>query len=97
MNLIWTDAASDDVDDIQLYIAQDNVSAALRMGDAIERAGRRLLDHPRLGRLGSLPSTRELVVPRTRYFLVYRVTDGVVEVLRVMGGGRAWPPGTPDR
>lgn len=97
MKLIWSDAASDDVDDIQLYIAQDNVPAALRLGDAIERAGRRLLEHPRLGRLGAQPHTRGLVVPRTRYFLVYRVTDGVIEVLRVMGGGRAWPLGPPEQ
>jgi toxin ParE1/3/4 len=46
---------------------------------------------PFRGRAGEEPDTRELVVPRTAYIVVYRVRESVVEILRVIHGAQQWP------
>jgi toxin ParE1/3/4 len=51
-----------------------------------------LAEFPRVGRSGRIPGTRELVVLRTPYFLVYRIDEPLVEILRVVHGARQWPP-----
>ncbi len=48
--------------------------------------------HPRAGRTGKVPGTRELVVSGTPYMLLYRIADGVVQILGVIHGARDWPP-----
>ena len=45
---------------------------------------------PRVGRVGSVPGTRELVVPDTPYIVIYRLTERV-EVLRIRHGAQLWP------
>jgi plasmid stabilization system protein ParE len=44
-----------------------------------------------MGRPGRVARTRELVVTGTPYILPYRVTAGVLEVLRVLHASRKWP------
>lgn len=72
------------------HIAQDNPAAALAMWDTIERQVGRLTDHPRSGRLGRVPETRELVVAGVPYVVVYRIGHSV-ELLRVLHGAQQWP------
>jgi plasmid stabilization system protein ParE len=50
-----------------------------------------LADQPALGRPGRIPGTRELVVPKTRYIVPYRVQGQTVEVLRVFHTSRRLP------
>jgi toxin ParE1/3/4 len=50
----------------------------------------RLGGHPRLGRRGRIGGTRELVVPRLPFIIVYRVLEQNVEVLRIIHGRRDW-------
>lgn len=85
-------AFSADLDAIAVYIAQDNVEAALALLDRIEEAVERLAAHPELGRSGRVIGTRELVVPRTNYVVVYRLKEDAVEVLRALHAARRWPP-----
>jgi toxin ParE1/3/4 len=73
------------------YIAERNPWAAIDLGDAIEAAVLRLADHPRLGRPGRVPDTRELVVGGTPYVIVYRVEEGAVVILRHLHGAQRWP------
>lgn len=47
-----------------------------------------LAEQPGLGRPGRLPGTRELLVPKTRYVVPYRVRGRLVEVLRVFHSSR---------
>ena len=48
------------------------------------------------GRIGRWEGTRELIISRTPYIVSYRVTDGVVEILRVFHGAQEWPDGPID-
>lgn len=57
----------------------------------IRQAVSHLDRQPRMGRLGKLEGTRELVVPGTPFIVVYRVANGVVEILRIIHGAQHWP------
>lgn len=46
---------------------------------------------PSIGRPGRVDGTRELVIHRYPYILVYRVTSDTVDVLSVYHDARAWP------
>lgn len=74
------------------YIAERNPAAAIRVGGAIVAAVRRLAAFPESARPGRVPGTRELVVPRTPYIVVYRVETVAVVILRVLHSAQQWPP-----
>ena len=61
MNVIWTPEAEQDRAKIVAYIRADNPLAAARMERLFSRAARRLAEHPRFGRPGKIPGTRELI------------------------------------
>ena len=91
MQVRFAEAAIADIESIRAYIAQDNPSAASRMAVAIVAATDRLSANPRLGRLGAMPGTFELVV--RPYVLVYDIHRAEIVVLRVWHG-RQRRPGT---
>lgn len=73
------------------FIAQDNPLAAVNAGDAITAQIGMLVDQPEIGRPGRRAGTRELVISRTPFVAVYRVTGGRIEVLRLLHGSQQWP------
>jgi plasmid stabilization system protein ParE len=72
-----------DLDEIVIYIAQDDVRAAIALGDTIERRIAGLSEQPRLYRSGRLRGTREMVV-HPHYVVVYRVKRNEIEIVRVL-------------
>jgi toxin ParE1/3/4 len=93
VRIVWLARALADRDAIVTYIAQDSPRAALEQGDRIQAAVDRLSDNPESGRRGRIPGTREKVVPRTPYVVVYRLSAAeTIEVLRVLHGAQRWPP-----
>jgi toxin ParE1/3/4 len=95
--LHWSQDAETDLDTITAYIARDDVIAAIRMRDEIERRLEVLAAHPRAGRRGRVSGTRELVLAGTPYIGVYRVRGDDVVILRVLHGARRWPPSDETR
>ncbi|MGP5326780.1 type II toxin-antitoxin system RelE/ParE family toxin [Vreelandella titanicae] len=91
MKIKWLRRALNDLESIADYIALDNPIAALAMIDAIESVTDGLVDHPKRGRDGRMPGTRELVIPDTAYISVYRLKAGRVEILRVLHSAQNWP------
>jgi addiction module toxin, RelE/StbE family len=88
--LHWTESALKDKDSHIDYIAQDNVSAAIDMGDEIERQISLLAEHPKLGRVGRIKGTRELVIQGTPYIAAYKISSDCVYVLRILHGAMNW-------
>jgi len=72
------------------HIEERDPWAAIDMGDAIDAAVRHLADHPRMGRPGRVPGTRELVVSGTPYIVAYRVDPDAVVILRLLHGAQRW-------
>jgi plasmid stabilization system protein ParE len=76
---------------IRAYIAADNPRAAVRMDGLFEKAATTLLEHPKIGRPGVIPGTRELL-PHKSYRLVYELDGQTVRVLMLIHTARQWPP-----
>jgi addiction module RelE/StbE family toxin len=90
MEVLWLEGAITDLEEIYAYIAARNPSVAPRVAETLLDSAARLAAHPRLGRSGRIDGTRELVVPRLPFVIVYRVLEQNVEVLRVIHGRRDW-------
>jgi toxin ParE1/3/4 len=88
--IVKSRVASADLLAIWLHIAPDNIEAADRQLDRIERAVSRLADYPHSGpaRHDLGPEIRALLV--TRHLVLYRVRANPkqVELLRIIDGRR---------
>ena len=90
MKVVWTSEAEQDRDDIWLHIAVDYIKAAARLDELFSDATARLANHPKLGRPGKIPGTRELI-PHESYRLVYEFDGETVWVLTLVHTARQWP------
>ncbi len=91
MRIRWLRKALRNLDDEATCIAADDAAAARLVVERVLGAVSMLADQPALGRPGRVPGTRELIVPRTRYIVPYRVSGGTVEILRVFHTSRRLP------
>lgn len=66
MKVVWVPEAQQDRADVWDYIAADNPRAAAQMDALFSDAVVRLADHPKLGQVGKIPGTRELIPLRKR-------------------------------
>ncbi len=65
------------------FIAQNDPEAAHKIAQRILDAIGKLLEFPRIGRIGEDEDTREWIVPKTPYMLVYTIKEDAIELLRV--------------
>ncbi|PVZ82380.1 type II toxin-antitoxin system mRNA interferase toxin, RelE/StbE family [Serratia sp. S1B] len=93
MELVWTSRAQQAQIAAIDYVAQEAPVAALNMLDEIERQTDALLQHPEMGRPGRVTGTRELVVNRTPYIIIYRIRSRLkrIELIRFLHGAQQWP------
>lgn len=93
MELVWTPRARRTRQAAIDYIAQDNPVAALSQLDEIERQTDMLIQHPEMGRPGRVDGTRELVISRTPFIVVYRLKPRAkrIELFRFLHGAQQWP------
>ena len=91
MRLKWLPTALRNLDSEASYIAADEPAAARLVVKRVLAAVGLLAEQPGLGRPGRVPGTRELLVPKTRYIVPYRVHGDTVEVLRVFHSSRRPP------
>lgn len=93
MKVVWTRPAIQDRDHQIRYIAKENPTAAREQLRRIRKQYPVLGQHPEMGRPGRVPETCELIISRTPFVLVYRLTPEQVEILRMLHGSQQWPPG----
>jgi toxin ParE1/3/4 len=91
MRLEWTQWALDDRDGIFSYIEANNPHAAVSVDERISRQATQLVSFPESGRLGHVEGTRELLVRRTPYILIYASTRNAIRILRVLHESQLWP------
>lgn len=89
--IVWLRRAIADRDTQLDYIAQKNPGAAIEQGDRIAHQVEMLAEHPEMGRAGRKQGTRELVISRTPFVIVYRIRDERIELLRLLHGAQQWP------
>jgi len=93
-NIEWADPAWEDIDELADYLIDQEEDFQL-VEESVKRilqAPERLSVMPWSGKPGRVPDTRELLVQKTRYSLVYSVSDTTVFILRVMHSSRLFPP-----
>jgi len=93
MEIRWLRKALLNLDQEASYIAKDDPDAARLVVQRIEHAVSLLKENPALGHPGRLPGTHELVIPKTRYIVPYRVRPRrqKIEILRVFHAARKLP------
>ena len=91
MRIKWLRAALRNLDEEATYIATDDAAAARLVVGRIFQSVAMLALQPGHGRPGRVPGTRELIVPKTRYIVPYRVRGDAVEILRVVHTSRRLP------
>ena len=90
MKIFWKAPALFDLVDIREFIDKDNPSAAKRVAINIKESANKLAINPFIGRIGTLDGTRELVVTKLPYILVYQVDQDQIEILRVVHTSKLW-------
>ena len=90
MKLRWLASAMASRDAQLDDIARDNPLAAVEQGDRIHGQVEPLLEQPNMGRPGRAEKTRELVIGRTPFIVVYLVRPRVrrIELIRLLHGSQ---------
>jgi toxin ParE1/3/4 len=89
-----TDTAAADLAAVYAYYAERSGPAADRVLGTILRAINGLAFFPLMGKPGEVPETRERLVTRYPYRIVYHVDERakLIEVWRVLHTAQEWPP-----
>lgn len=91
MRVIWSAASVRHLQEAVEYLQGESTRGATTTRRRILETARRIGQMPFSGREGRIEGTREAVVPRTPYVVVYRVSAHTVEVLGIWHAARFWP------
>lgn len=91
MKLLWLPIAINERYDQLDYVAMDDPGAAISQDEEIERQTYLLTTQPKMGRIGRVRGTRELVISHTPFIAIYRIEGERIEILRFLHGAQKWP------
>ena len=91
-DVIWTDTAKKDLNEIIKYIAQDSIETAIQKYEKIKESAEPLVLFPNQGRVipellkHNITKFKELIISPWR--LMYKIENNVVYVMAVIDGRR---------
>ena len=88
VEIVWSPLALARLQEIRAYAALDKPEAAERLATRIVAVVEALRNHPRLGRAGTEPGIRELVIGGTPYVVLYRVRGQRVIISTIWHGAQ---------
>ena len=88
VEIVWSPLALTRLREIRAYVAKDKPEAAARLAMRIVAVVEALSEHPYLGRIGTEPGIRELVIAGTPYVVLYRVQAGRVIISTIWHGAQ---------
>ena len=92
MNLRWLRGALSNLESIRAFCIIENLeSEATRQLLRIKKTIEQLQTFPELGRPGRVEGTRELVINKTPFIAIYRISKDNIEILRVLHTSQSWP------
>ena len=92
MQVRWTHSAVADLTGIFDYLSEHQSSdLAERVIRAVFEAAQSLGAFPKKGRTGREPDTRELVIQRYPYIVIYTLKEDALEILTVLHTSRKFP------
>jgi len=85
MRVTYSPGALAQLDEIFVYLGNDDPSAAAALTERIERIIMLVGKFPQMGRLTDKPNVRVIGIPQYRYLIFYRILDeqDEVRILRV--------------
>ena len=89
VEVVWSPRARARLQEIRAYVARDKPDAAEKLATRIVALAEALKQHPYLGRAGSEPGVRELVLGSTPYLIFYRVRAKRVTILTIWHGAQS--------
>jgi plasmid stabilization system protein ParE len=91
MKVVWSAPAVRHLQEVDPFPQGQNNASAVSARRRILQTAARIGQMPRSGRSGRILGTREAVVPRTPYIVVYQISSEAVEVIGIWHGAREWP------
>ncbi len=88
VEIVWSPLARARLQEVHTYVAKDKPEAAERLATRIVTATEALRNYPHLGRAGTHPGTRELLIGKTPYVVVYRVQGKRITIVTVWHGAQ---------
>ena len=89
-DVIYTKNAKEDTVEIEKYISQDNIDAAKRVLKYIHDSIESLKSLPSIGKYGQAINTRELILNKYPYKIIYRMKGGIIQIIRILHTSRKW-------
>lgn len=89
MKIIFDPRAVEDLEHIRFWISQDRPATADVVIERIFESAERLARFPEMGRAGTVQGTREWVMPRLPFIVVYTVDGSELRVVGVFHAARA--------
>ena len=89
--IVWSEQFRDELRQEVGYIKSRNPAAAQAVRARVVKAIRRLEQFPEAGRSWRLEGCRELIIPRLRYLVIYKVTADSVIVASLFHDAREAP------
>lgn len=92
LEILWSLRAQTRLTEIRSFTARDKPEAAERLAVRITAVVATLSDHPYLGRSGTEPGVRELVIGGTPYVVQYRVRGQKIKIVTIWHGAQKHKP-----
>ncbi len=89
--LEWSPRSRRNIEFIRDYIAPENPSAAQSVLDEIRNTADSIRNFPSIGHVGKRKGTRELVLQKYPYTIVYRLTPKKIGIVAVLHQSRQYP------
>ena len=90
MRIEWTAKAAAQFKQNQRYDHHSDRQIARLLAMRVNSALHRLLVLPNSGRKGIHPDTRECVVQRSPYVIIYRIAGDALQILHIWHGRQNW-------
>lgn len=91
MSVRWLTPAREDMQALVNWYEENDADSLADVAQRIWDAAQSLVKLPSRGRPGIVEGTRELLIPRLPYMLVYVVKDKDVSILRLLHQHQNWP------
>jgi len=91
MKVIWSAASVRQLQESFDFLEGESFAMAIATRRRILETAKLLGQMPNSGRTGRVRGTREAVIPRTPFIVVYQVGADALEILAIWHGARLWP------
>jgi toxin ParE1/3/4 len=93
VEIVWFEMAEADLINIHQYIAHDDKKRARNAIKKIVASAQQLACFPHLGKIGRVNNTREFLVAKSPFIIVYRFLEekSEVQILTILHSARMYP------